>query len=176
MNTTMKLAIAAAIAVGATTASASAAPPELSAAQRNEIRTVAKQYRDVEAALAAGYVPVSDCVEAPGIGGMGVHYMNPALVDTVVEPTEPEMLVYYPDQQGHLRLGAVEYFVPDADGSVATDGDRPSLYGEHAFDGPHEPHGPGQPVHYDLHVWVMKQNPAGELAGLNPLVSCETAS
>lgn len=33
-------------------------------------------YRDVEAAEAAGFIPVSEC-EVSDEGGMGVHYLNP---------------------------------------------------------------------------------------------------
>ena len=28
------------------------------------------------------------------------------------------------------------------------------------------------PVHYDLHVWLYKTNPAGELTSENPKVTC----
>jgi len=66
---------------------------------------------------------------------------------------------------------AVEYVMFDGDGDLGTDDDRPSLFGE-PFDGPMEGHVPGQAVHYDLHAWVWKHNPAGELAHFNPDVNC----
>jgi hypothetical protein len=82
----------------------------------------------------------------------------------------PEILVYEPhgDQR---RLVAVEYFRADADGRLDTDDDRPYLFGR-GFDGPMEGHEPGMPVHYDLHAWVWKHNPAGTFAQFNTRVSC----
>ena len=73
------------------------------------------------------------------------------------------------------RLVAIEYVKNDADGDLGTDDDRPSLFGE-PFDGPMEGHEPGQPVHYDLHAWVWRHNPAGELAQFNPEVGCPPAA
>jgi hypothetical protein len=64
-----------------------------------------------------------------------------------------------------------EYSQVDADQDLYTDDDRPSLFGQE-FDGPMEGHGPGQPIHYDLHVWLWKKNPAGMFAPFNPKVAC----
>jgi hypothetical protein len=36
----------------------------------------------------------------------------------------------------------------------------------------HECHEPGMPVHYDLHAWIWKRNPAGTFAMWNPRVEC----
>lgn len=41
-----------------------------------------------------------------------------------------------------------------------------------AFDRPMLGHEPGQPIHYDLHAWAWKANPAGTFAQWNPRVSC----
>lgn len=65
----------------------------------------------------------------------------------------------------------VEYFKADADQDLATDGDRPSLYG-HPFEGPMPGHEPGMPVHFDLHVWLYRSNPLGMLSTWNPNVKC----
>jgi hypothetical protein len=144
----------------------------LTGPQRRVIRDATKRFTDVDAAIAAGYLPSEECAAAPGLGGMGYHYVNPALAgDAKVDPTMPEILVYYRDSNGRLRLGAVEYFVADADQDVTTDGDRPTLMG-HPFDGPMPGHSADMPVHYDLHAWVFKHNPAGELAAWNPAVAC----
>jgi hypothetical protein len=43
------------------------------------------------------------------MGGMGYHHLKPELAgDKVVDPAQPEVLVYQRDRQGRLRLGAVE--------------------------------------------------------------------
>lgn len=146
--------------------------PRLSRAQEKLIRQATKRYRDVDAALAAGFLPTEECAALPGVGGMGFHYVNPAhLTDGVIDPAKPDILLYHVDDDGELRLGGVEYFAVDADQDLATDADRPSLYG-HPFDGPMPGHDPTMPVHYDLHVWLYTANPAGQLAPWNPRITC----
>jgi hypothetical protein len=178
MRATRSLTVATAVAMaiiatGATSAAAGPGTPRLTGQERHVVHQATVQYRDVAVALADGYVPVGDCAELPGVGGMGYHYLHPQRAgDTVVEPAQPELLVYVPDRQGRLRLGAVEYFVADGDQDLATDDDRPSLFGRIPFEGPMEGHEPGMPVHYDLHVWLYRPNPAGQLAGWNPKVTC----
>jgi hypothetical protein len=108
----------------------------------------------------------------PGAGGMGFHYVNPALVMTpAVEAKRPEILLYAPKPNGRLELIGVEYFKVDADQNLDTDGDRPSLFGR-PFDGPMAGHAPGMPIHYDLHVWFWQPNPSGLFAPWNPSVVC----
>jgi hypothetical protein len=150
-------------------------PGSLTPAQRRVVREATARYRDADAAVAAGYVPTDECEADPAQGGMGYHYAHSDLVaDGAIDPTRPEVLVYAPGPDGDLRLGAIEYLNADADGDVGTDDDRPTLFGE-PFDGPMEGHVPGQPVHYDLHVWAWWPNPAGELAQFNPTVTCPPA-
>jgi hypothetical protein len=82
------------------------------------------------------------------------------------------MLLYLPTADGKLRLIGVEYFVAAADQEPPIDNaDTPHLFGR-AFDGPMEGHGPGQPYHYDLHVWLWADNPAGLFAPFNPSLAC----
>jgi hypothetical protein len=137
-----------------------------------QVRRATRAYRNVEVAEAAGYAPISPCVEDPKYGGMGIHYENRALVeDGVLDPLRPEVLVYQPTWSGTLRLGAVEYLEVDADQNLATDGDRPWMFGL-PFDGPMLGHSPGMPIHYDLHAWLFRANPAGTFAMWNPRVHC----
>jgi hypothetical protein len=148
----------------------------LTSAQRRVIREATSRYRDLDVAIADGYLSTDVCAAEPELGGMGYHYVNPALAaDFVIDPTRPEALLYAPGRNGQLRLVAVEYVMDDADGDLSTDDDRPSLFG-HPFDGPMEGHELGQPVHYDIHAWVWKHNPAGELAQFNPTVRCPAES
>ena len=123
-------------------------------------------------ARAAGYAATGECAQDPKYGGMGIHYANPELVaDGELDVTKPEILVYQPMPSGKLRLGAVEYFQVDADQDLATDPDRPYLFGM-PFDGPMLGHDPEMPIHYDLHVWLYRHNPAGQFAMWNPRVHC----
>ncbi len=149
------------------------------------IRQATNAYHDVNRALADGYVPVSPCVAAPGLGAMGVHYLNPGLAaDLAVNPLTPELLLYVPSSDGP-RLVAVEYFVaalantgadpvPWFGAEAPTLGffnAAPSLLGR-TFNGPMAGHDPNMPWHYDLHVWVWQANPAGTFNQFNPKASC----
>lgn len=133
------------------------------------IRQATAHYQRVEAALADGYALASECVP-----GMGFHYLSEALLDGVVDPTRPEILVYEPQPSGRLRLVAVEFMVPAAAWDPFNSG--PPMLGSHAFDD-HRPPGSGGPPfpHYQLHAWVWKDNPAGIYTPFNPTSSCEFA-
>jgi hypothetical protein len=128
------------------------------------------RYGDVVVALADGYVPVSPCEVSPE-GGMGIHYLNPALVGST-DPATPAILLYEPTAAGGVRLLGAEWFAVDADQDLGTDDDRPSLLGR-PFDGPMLGHSPDMPIHYDLHVWLYEANPSGVFAPWNPRVDCE---
>jgi hypothetical protein len=137
------------------------------------VRDATERFRNVDIAREAGYEAEGGCVESPE-GGMGIHYGNERLMsDPRIQIRRPEILVYQPVGT-RLKLVAVEYYRTDADGRLDTDEDRPYLFGR-GFDGPMEGHEPGQPVHYDLHAWVWKRNPAGTFAQWNPRVSCPSS-
>jgi hypothetical protein len=103
---------------------------------------------------------------------MGVHAANQGLIRAgVLDPLRPNVLLYMPRKDGSLDLIGVEYMRVDADQNLETDGDRPSLFG-HAFQGPMLGHNPTMPIHYDLHVWVVDNNPSGTFAQFNPDFHC----
>ena len=174
------LALIAGIAVSQPSASAheshdradeSPAATELTGAQRQVIREATRHLADIDVAIAAGYLPTDECAEAPGLGAMGYHYVNPQLIgDGRIDPTQPEVLLFAPTRKGPKLVG-VEYLVFDADGLLETDDDRPTMLG-HGLEGPMPGHEPGMPVHYDLHAWVFTDNPSGELATWNPAITC----
>ena len=156
----------------ATFPASSAAHPGHEPDGLRQVREATSAFRDIEAAKAAGYEKVSECEDDPKYGGMGFHYGNPELIaDGKLDATRPEILVYQPTRNGKLRLGAVEYFQADGDQDLETDPDRPSMFGM-PFDGPMLGHNPKMPIHYDLHVWLYRHNPAGKFAMWNPTVSC----
>lgn len=133
------------------------------------MRDALLKYQDPLVAVRDGYFSTLGCVEYPA-GGMGVHFLNPALIGPTVDPLRPQILVYEPDTGGRLRLVAAEWFVPLATGIK----DRPILLGR-PFDGPMEGHEPLMPKelhHYDLHVWLFKDNPEGLFKATNPNVGC----
>lgn len=129
------------------------------------------------AAEAAGYGLFRDaaglaCIEAAGLGGMGVHYVNGDLVgDAVLDPARPEALVYEPLSFGRLRLAAVEYIVFESVWKAAGHTSPPRLFGT-PFDLTPAPNRYGIPAFYALHAWIWKDNPAGTFAPWNPRVDC----
>ena len=166
-------AVACALALAALSLQASAAsagspaptlPPELEA-----VRDRLAKYKDPVAAVRDGYLSTLGCVHYPS-GAMGVHFLNPALISPELDPGKPQILVYEPVGD-RLELVAAEWLVPLATGITQ----RPSLFGR-PFDGPmagHEPLMPHELHHYDLHVWLFRENPEGVFAATNPSVSCE---
>jgi hypothetical protein len=135
-----------------------------------EVRDALAKYADPVVAIRDGYFSTLGCVVYPN-GGMGVHFLNPALIGPAPDPFRPQILVYEPARDGTLHLVAAEWFVPLATGIT----ERPHIFGQ-PFDGPmegHEPLMPRELHHYDLHVWLWKDNPAGLFNPINPQVDCE---
>lgn len=144
-----------------------------------KVRAALQKYEDPIAAVHDGYFSTLGCVEYPKpagaghapypAGGMGVHFLNGSLVGQPLDPLKPTVLLYEPAGD-RLRLVAAEWFVPLATGVK----ERPRLFGVE-FDGPMEGHHPLMPLglhHYDLHVWLFKDNPVGLFRPTNPTVKC----
>lgn len=148
-----------------------AAPGSSEPNELGRVRALTARYHDEAAAIADGFVRTETCVEVSGLGGMGYHYINPSRVDMTLDLEQPELLLYAPGPNGRRQLIAVEYLRPDADQDLSTDGDRPTIFGQ-AFNGPMPGHEPGMPIHYDLHVWLWRANPAGTFAQWNQNVHC----
>jgi hypothetical protein len=162
-----------AVGLGLTFAVVANASPQADA--RSDVaraRAATVQYHDKATAERDGFSLIGDCVELPdGSAGMGYHYLNFRRVDHRLVVEEPEAVLYAPSGDGGRKLVAIEYVVPDSDQNLATDHDRPTLFGR-AFDGPMPGHAPGMPIHYDLHVWAWEANPDGLFNQYNPNVSC----
>src|SRR3954454_17349549 len=85
----------------------------------SDARAATAQFHQIDAARAAGYtVEVADlnnvtCIDdsAGHTGGMGIHFLNPSLLDANVDESTPELVIYEPTQTGRRRLVAVEYLV-----------------------------------------------------------------
>ncbi|MBA2620803.1 MAG: hypothetical protein H0U87_06355 [Acidobacteria bacterium] len=147
-----------------------------------DVRSATAKYHRVEVALADGYVADPVCVASPA-GGMGIHYVNPTLTrDASFDIRQPEVLLYEPMKNGKLRLVAVEYFAPALVNGAPWFGmmppappnqfaAAPRLFGQ-TFEGPMPGHNPAMPWHYELHVWIWKNNSAGMFAQFNPAVQC----
>ena len=138
-----------------------------------QVRQATDKYHDVNVALADGFIRTPTCVQSPD-GGMGIHFINIArLMDPAVNILEPEILLYIETADGMKLLGVEYMFAIGAPDAPVPDPAPPSpiIFGR-ALDGPMLGHEPGQPPHYDLHVWLWKANPSGIFAPFNPKVSC----
>lgn len=137
----------------------------------DEVRQATADFHDFDADEETGYGKFLDCFLNDEVGGMGQHYVNGELVgDDVLDPMQPEALVFQPTEDGEMILVAFEYLVfadvwdPNNEGREA-----PVLF-EQEF---HlKTNIPDTPPVWALHIWLWTHNPDGIFADYNPLVSC----
>jgi hypothetical protein len=137
----------------------------------HEVRQATVQYQDLAVAEEAGYGKFLDCFQHGADRGMGQHYVNGDLAgDDVVEPNEPEALVYEPGTDGSMALVAYEYLI-FADQWDPEDSGRepPELFGQ-TFS--LKTTIPDTPPVWALHIWLWSHNPEGLFADFNPLIVC----
>ena len=122
---------------GLAVSGATAAPPAGHGKAFAEVRAATARFASLKQAAKAGYglppapAPLHECISSfDGTGAMGFHYINGNLLDTTVDPTKPEALVYAPDANGKLHLVALEYVVFQAPWIAAHGSEMPSLFGE----------------------------------------------
>ena len=142
-----------------------------------QVRRATARFHDLDAARAAGYELgwvngfgvriLTGCISNPTAGAMGYHYFNAELMaDLSTDVLHPEALVYAPNEEGELKLAAVEWVVRGQNSNPAGVSSPPSVL--------------GMPMHilvpavgfYLMHAWVWKPNPAGIMADWNPNVGC----
>jgi hypothetical protein len=184
-------------AAGPTTGSAPPAPgpdePSLA-----EVRRTTERYRDVNVALAEGYVrdPFDLCETAAmmgrpaSLGAMGIHYFRPDLLGITAPPSprvsgsgthtdfrRPSILIYEPQANGALELVAVENLVFAASWLAAGHSEPPTFHGV-PYDSMRDDPGTAEDEahmfepHFDRHVWIHRENPNGVFAPFNPAVTC----
>ena len=163
---------------GTSAAAAASMSPDLQAA-----RTALAKYSDPFAAVKDGYFSTLACMDFPtGMtdgsveyppGAMGVHFLNAANIGPKLDPAKPQVLIYEP-VGNKLVLAGAEWFVPvQAAGGVV-----PTIFGQ-TLAGPmdgHEPIMPASLRHYDLHVWLWKDNPRGMFTSTNAALKCTAGS
>ena len=190
-------AAAAVLALCAADPAAAETEPDLAA-----VRAAAERFRDVNVALAEGYVatPGNVCETAQhmgqpaALGAMGIHYFRPDLLGITAPPNprvagngthtdflRPAILIYEPQADGSLELVAVENLVFESAWRAAGNTAPPSFHGrpyEHMADDPATPVDEAHMFepHFDRHVWVFRDNPNGVYAPYNPNVTCPSAT
>jgi hypothetical protein len=122
--------------------------------QLQQARAATARYRNIDNAIKDGYMDIEVDVEH-----MGHHYMNTAIVDSVFDIRQPEILVYNRDEKGKQQLVAVEYAVP-------LSYPRPEGFSGSADVWKDDS---GFPL-WLLHAWVWAYNPDGVFNWTNPLI------
>jgi hypothetical protein len=144
------------------------------------VRSALAKYENPLVAVRDGFFSTVACIDFPHggqdgpvvykPGAMGVHFLNTANIGPQLDPAKPQVLIYEP-VGGKLKLVAAEWFMP----VQAAGGKAPSIFGQTLF-GPmygHEPIMPKELEHYDLHVWLWKDNPKGVFESTNSAVKCD---
>jgi hypothetical protein len=140
-----------------------------------KVRAATWRFKDINVAMAAGFVQGTPCVSGPDAGAMGVHFVMPARINNfVLRADEPQALIYEPVSGGAFRLVGVEFIVlasvwqNQPDGATST----PALEGD-LLNYVSAPNRFGLPAFYELHVWAWEDNPKGSFADWNTHVTCE---
>lgn len=161
--------------------------PVAAAASLQSAKAAAARFNSITQAAAAGYSLAGEpCVAGPGGAAMGIHAVNHGLAsDLDIDAANPEILLYLPKNDGQYELVGVEYFsaalANSAGGPIPWFGAEapaagwfnpaPTVLGQ-TLEGPMPGHNPDMPWHYDLHVWLWADNPAGIFAAFNPALTC----
>jgi len=133
------------------------------------VRNATEQYLDINKAIAAGYGPFLGCVSGSDHGAMGIHYVNPSLLNGTVDATHPQALIYEPSN-GQMKLVGVE-FITDAATWLKNNSGPPVLEGQ-VFLFVDSPNRFNIPSFFELHVWAWRNNPKGAFVDWNDHVTC----
>ncbi len=166
-----------AIAAAALCADAADSQPQRSSPTLLEtVRQATARFRDINVALAEGWVPATPCVSGPDAGAMGVHFAQPARkADGTVPPEAPQFLIYEPMSDGSMRLVGVEFFVLVSDWETKN-GAVPAVLDGNLMNLISSPNRYGLPPFYEMHVWAWEDNPKGTFADWNTRVNCDRES
>ena len=126
------------------------------------LRAATARYHDLKAATDDGFVFLHGCESRPDEGPVGAVYVHPGRLDGVIDPREPEALIYEPGENGSAKLVGVELAIP----YVAWTNAQPPEFLGASFQ-PEDEFGV-----WGLHVWIWRKNPEGLFAESNPRVSC----
>jgi hypothetical protein len=139
----------------------------------NKVRAATARFIDINQAFHAGFVTGTPCVSGPDTGAMGVHLvMGSRIGSLVLDPTEPQALIYEPKADGTMRLVGVEFIVLESVWVLHNpNGGVPALDGN-LMNFVAAPNRFGLPAFYELHVWAWQNNPKGSYADWNTQVTC----
>ena len=133
------------------------------------VKNATGQYLDVRNATRDGYGPFLGCVSGSDHGAMGIHYVNPSLLNGTIDATHPQALIYEPSNR-QMRLVGVE-FITDAATWLENNSSPPVLEGQ-VFLLVDSPNRYNIPSFFELHVWAWRDNPQGPFVDWNNHVTC----
>src|SRR5437899_1532583 len=91
------------------------------------VRESTERFKDVTVAQREGYALQFGCVSGSDFGAMGLHFVNGNIVSSgVLDVRRPQIVIYEPTPDGHLRLIGADYLV-FADAWNATHSSPPQL-------------------------------------------------
>jgi len=120
-----------------------------------EAKIATAKYNSFNQAIRDGYVDINVIVPE-----MGYHYLKMDRLNATFEFDKSEILVYNREENGQMKLVALEYAVPislspDAPAGFTGDNDHWAVY---------------QGTLWTLHAWVWEPNPGGVFNPTNPNV------
>jgi len=123
--------------------------------QLQQAKLATAKYNNFENAITDGYVDINVIVPE-----MGYHYLKMDHLNATFEYDKPEILVYNKEENGRMKLVALEYAVPidlstNAPAGFTGNSDVWSVY---------------QGVLWTLHAWVWEYNPEGVFNPTNPSI------
>jgi hypothetical protein len=139
-----------------------------------EVYAANERFKNINFALGEGWVQATPCVSGPDFWAMGVHFVHQdRIAQALLDPKQPEALIYEPLEDGSFRLVGVEFIIlanlwqtnnpnagpPALEGNLLNFVNAPNRYGLPAF--------------YELHVWAFQDNPNGSFADWNSHVACD---
>lgn len=128
------------------------------------LREATKSFRVLDSAVISGYAPkVAACLVHDHHGAMGYHHSNPKYVDSVLDVTRPEILLYERMPGGEYRLNGVEFILPYR--FWPRDSAPPSLMGQRL-------RREDNLKFWYVHTWAWTDNAEGMFADFNPSVQC----
>jgi len=124
-------------------------------AELQQAKIATARYNNFENALTDGYVDINVIVPE-----MGYHYLKVSNLDAVFEYAKPEILVYNKEENGRMKLVAVEYAVP-----ISLSATPPA-----GFTGDNDIWSVYQGTLWTLHAWVWEYNQLGVFNPTNPSI------
>jgi hypothetical protein len=139
----------------------------------DKVHGATSRYVDINVAFNEGFAVATPCVSGPDTGAVGVHLvLSSRIASGVLNPEQPQALIYEPMANGAMRLVGVEFIVLESVWAPNNPANSvPALEGN-LLNYVAYPNRYGLPAFYEIHVWAWEDNPKGSYADWNTHVTC----